>query len=106
MACSDNSVAFVFSGVCEKYEKEAHFCYPGAEIFGECPEDYLPVCAKFSPDKCSSPECSMSFKNSCIACNTITVEYFTFGRCSDWSWDIHDEEAYIHVAYEDMKEIN
>jgi len=74
----------VFSGICEQFEKEAHFCYPGAEIFGECPEDYVPVCTKYSSDNCStSLGCRISFRNSCAACKDSNVEYFTFGRCPD-----------------------
>ena len=62
-------------------EDEKVFCPQQQAEF--CTEIYQPVCGWFDPDKiqCIKYPCAQTFSNSCYACRSERVEYWTEGEC-------------------------
>ena len=65
------------------YIQEKVYCPRESRSIQVCAEIYEPVCGWFNPKgvQCIKYPCAETFGNSCSACGTETVEYYTKGKC-------------------------
>jgi hypothetical protein len=63
-------------------KNEKNYCSSKLKSSNICPYAYQPVCGWFNSSiQCFKYPCAQEFSNSCFACNSPNVEYWTNGKC-------------------------
>ncbi|MEK6858319.1 MAG: hypothetical protein AABX53_00200 [Nanoarchaeota archaeon] len=66
-------------------EQKKVYCTPESRMGEFCTANYEPVCGWFNETnmQCSTYPCGKTYSNSCFACLTEEIAYWTQGACPD-----------------------
>jgi len=64
-------------------EEKRSYCPEESRNVEACIEIYQPVCGWFNPEEivCVKYPCAVTFSNSCFACQSEDILYYTNGEC-------------------------